>query len=70
MPELICTALNAVVMFASDATSVLGNAINAEMLSGVFDELVAVLPVAMPVMVSCTGVRKGISFLQGILLSA
>lgn len=70
MPGFIFTVVNTVVMAASDATSVLGNAITAEMLSGVFDELVAVLPVAMPVMVSCTGVRKGISFLQGILLSA
>ena len=70
MPGFIFTVVNTVVMAASEATSVLGNAINAEMLGGVFDELVAVLPVAMPVMVSCLGVRKGISFLQGILLSA
>lgn len=51
-------------------TSVLGNVITAEMMNGVFTEIVAVLPVAMPVMVSCTAVRKGISFLQGILQSA
>lgn len=51
-------------------TSVLGSVITAEMMNGVFTEIVAVLPVAMPVMVSCTAVRKGISFLQGILQSA
>lgn len=52
------------------ASSVLGSVITADMMSGVFSEIVAVLPVAMPVMVSCTAVRKGISFLQGILQSA
>lgn len=52
------------------ATSVLGGVITAEMMNGVFQEIVAVLPVAMPVLVSCTSVRKGISFLTGILRSA
>lgn len=52
------------------SASVLGSVITADMMNGVFTEIVAVLPVAMPVMVSCTAVRKGISFLQGILQSA
>lgn len=54
----------------SAASSVLGGVITADMMNGVFTEIVAVLPVAMPVMVSCTAVRKGVSFLTGILRSA
>lgn len=40
------------------------------MLSGVLDEVVGVLPTAIPVVVSFIALRKGISFLQGILHSA
>lgn len=44
--------------------------VTAQMLGGVLDEIVGLLPVVIPVMVSFIALRKGISFLQGILHSA
>ena len=52
------------------AASGLSTIITAEMLGGVLDEIVALLPVCIPVMISFIALRKGISFVQGILLSA
>ena len=43
---------------------------NAISLSGVFDEIVGLLPIVIPVMVSFIALRKGISFLQGVLHGA
>lgn len=51
-------------------TSALKGAITAEMLGGVFDEIVALLPVVIPVMVSFIALRKGIAFVRSILQSA
>ena len=53
-----------------DAATGLSAVVTAEMLSGVLDEVVAMLPVAIPVMIGFMALRKGISFLQGILRSA
>ena len=44
--------------------------VTAEMLSGVLDEVVGVLPVAIPVLITFIALRKGISFIQSILHSA
>ena len=44
--------------------------VTADMLGGVLDEIVALLPVIIPVMIGFIGLRKGISFLQGVLHSA
>lgn len=44
--------------------------ITAEMCSGVLDEVIGLLPVCVPVMITFIGLRKGISFIQGILHSA
>ncbi len=44
--------------------------VTAEMLTGVLDEVVGLLPVIIPVMIGFIGLRKGISFIQGILHSA
>lgn len=44
--------------------------VTAEMLGGVLDEVVALLPVCIPVMIGFIALRKGISFIQGILHSA
>lgn len=52
------------------ATGGLSTIVTAEMLSGVLDEIVALLPVVVPVMIGFIGLRKGISFIQGILHSA
>ena len=48
----------------------LTNVVTAEMLSGVLEEIVGLLPVVIPVMITFIAVRKGISFLQSILHSA
>ena len=39
-------------------------------LSGVLNEVVGLLPVALPVMISFIALRKGISFIQSILHGA
>lgn len=44
--------------------------VTAEMLSGVLNEVIGLLPVVVPVMIGFIALRKGISFLQGILHSA
>ena len=43
---------------------------NAISLSGVLNEVIGLLPVVIPVVVTFTGLRKGISFLQSVLHSA
>lgn len=48
----------------------LSSIVTADMLGGVLDEIVALLPVCIPVMIGFIGLRKGISFIQGILHSA
>lgn len=44
--------------------------VTAEMLSGVLDEVVGVLPICIPVLITFIALRKGISFIQSILHSA
>lgn len=48
----------------------LKDVVTSTMLSGVFDEIVALLPVVIPVMVSFIALRKGISFIQSVLHGA
>ena len=48
----------------------LAGIVTADMLGGVLDEIVALLPTIIPVMIGFIGLRKGISFLQGVLHSA
>lgn len=48
----------------------LSTIVTADMLGGVLDQIVGLLPVVMPVMISFIALRKGISFIQGILQSA
>lgn len=48
----------------------LASIVTADMLGGVLDEIVGLLPVIIPVMIGFIGLRKGISFLQGVLHSA
>lgn len=44
--------------------------VNANMLNGVLDQVIGLLPVVIPVMIGFIALRKGISFIQGILHSA
>lgn len=59
MPTMLTAA-------AADLSSI----VTAEMLSGVLDQIVGILPVVIPVMIGFIGLRKGISFLRGVLHSA
>lgn len=52
------------------ATTILSGIVNANMLSGVLNEITGLLPVLIPVMIGFIAVRKGIAFLQSILHSA
>ena len=53
-----------------ETASVLASVVTADLLGGVLDEVVALLPVCMPVMIGFIALRKGISFVSGILHSA
>ena len=44
--------------------------VTADMLGGVLDEVVGLLPVCIPVLITFIALRKGISFVQSILHSA
>ena len=57
-------------MEGTAVATTLSSIVTAEMLSGVLDEILAILPVVIPVMIGFIGLRKGISFLQGVLHSA
>ena len=48
----------------------LSEVITNTMLSGVLDEIVGLLPVCLPVMITFIALRKGIAFVQSILHSA
>lgn len=51
-------------------SSALAKVVTAELLGGVLDEIVALLPVCIPVMIGFIALRKGISFVSHILHSA
>lgn len=55
---------------ATTTASVLSGVVTEDMMSGALDEVIGLLPVAIPVMIGFIGLRKGISFLQGILHAA
>lgn len=48
----------------------LANVVTTEMMSGVLQEVVNLLPVCIPVMITFIGLRKGIGFIRSILHSA
>ena len=52
------------------ASTVLGAIVTKDMLSGVLSEITGLLPVVVPVMIGFIAVRKGISFLQGVMRGA
>lgn len=51
-------------------TTGLADIVTAEMMGGVLDEVVSLLPVCIPVMIGFIALRKGISFISAILHSA
>ena len=52
------------------STSVLGKVVTEEMLGGVLNEILGILPICVPVMITFIALRKGIAFIQSILHSA
>lgn len=50
--------------------TMLGDIVTGEMLSGVLDQVIDLLPVILPVMITFVGLRKGISFVMSMLHSA
>ena len=52
------------------AATVLDTVFTAEMVGGVLDEVVAVIPIVVPVAITFIAIRKGISFVLGMLRSA
>lgn len=57
-------------MDSATTTTILGNVITSNMLSGVFNELVGVLPVVIPAVISFLAVRKALSFVLGSMRRA
>ncbi len=54
----------------SQTTGQIANVVTSGMMQGVLDEVIALLPVCIPVMISFIGLRKGISFIQSVLHAA
>lgn len=52
------------------AATVLDTVFTAEMVGGVLDEVIAVIPIVIPVAITFIAIRKGISFVLGMLRSA
>lgn len=48
----------------------LSKIVTAQMVSGVFDEIVGLLPVVIPAAITYMGIRKGLKFLFGTLRAA
>ena len=51
-------------------STTLSTIVTADMLGGVLDEIVGLLPVVLPVMIGFVALRKGISFVLNMLHSA
>ena len=51
-------------------TTVLSEVVTSQMLQGVLSEVTGLIPVAIPVAISFLALRKGISFVFGILRAA
>lgn len=52
------------------AATTLSKIVTSSMLSGVLDEIVGLLPVIVPTMIGFIALRKGISFVLGMLRAA
>lgn len=58
------------VLNAIQMATVLDKTIQTEMVQGVLNEVVAIIPTVIPVAISFISIRKGISFVLGLLRSA
>lgn len=57
-------------MDPTSTTSVLSGIVTEDMISGVMDEVVGLLPIVIPAAITFLGIRKGIGFLLGALARA
>lgn len=57
-------------MSLTQTTSVLSQSVTADMMNGVMNEVISLLPVVIPVMVTFIGIRKGVSFVVSVLRKA
>ncbi len=55
---------------AAAASTTLNTIVTSDMLGGVLNEIIGLLPVILPVMIGFIALRKGISFVLGMLHSA
>lgn len=61
---------NGIALAASTAVSSVSTVVTADMVGGVLNEVVALLPVMIPAMISFIALRKGIAFVKSVLHSA
>lgn len=54
-------------LLAAETGTILNSIVTVEMVSGVLDEVIGLLPILIPTMIGFIGIRKGVSFLQGVL---
>lgn len=59
-----------IITAAAEGGATVLSSISSDMLNGVLNEVVGLLPVVMPVMIGFIAIRKGISFVIGMLRSA
>lgn len=57
-------------MFLAEAGSQLSTVVTSDMVSGVLQEVISLLPVIIPAMIGFIAIRKGVSFVLGMLRSA
>ena len=62
--------VSTVVAASTTAAGKISSVVTADMMQGVLDEVISLLPVCIPVMISFIGLRKGISFIQSLLHAA
>lgn len=54
----------------TSASNTVASVVTAQMIAGVLDEIISLLPIILPALIGFIAVRKGISFLLGSLRSA
>lgn len=57
-------------MGETTTSNTVASVVTAQMIAGVLDEIISLLPIILPALIGFIAVRKGISFLLGSLRSA
>lgn len=70
MHMLGASSIRLVSQASGSSNAMLDGIVTKDMLNGVLSEIVGLLPVCIPVMISYIALRKGIAFVQGVLHSA